>query len=160
VPDRAEVNRTIENYSRVLDSQFERYRREAVQKMHYYVLASSRFIAQPRQRIEAAQLELKRAVLAVGRRVERLAELARLAESRLRQAQEARIRRQRLELDGAIRGLSGFSPTATLKRGYAIVRHEKRVVRVPNQVKAGDRLVIQLAGGNLGATTNESTKPE
>ncbi len=40
--------------------------------------------------------------------------------------------------------LRGFDPTATLARGYAIVRHGKAIVRSSKQVNAGDTIVIQL----------------
>ena len=60
------------------------------------------------------------------------------------------------QVDSLSRLLSGLDPTATLKRGYAIVRHQGSVLRNPAAVKAGDGVVIQLAKGKLGATIDES----
>ena len=52
--------------------------------------------------------------------------------------------------------LAGLDPRATLKRGYAIVRHEGKVLRDAASVKAGNALMIQLSQGKIGAHVDES----
>ncbi|MCL7453957.1 MAG: exodeoxyribonuclease VII large subunit [Anaerolineae bacterium] len=53
--------------------------------------------------------------------------------------------------------LAALSPNATLQRGYAIVRLAEvgTVVRSIQQVRAGDRLAIQVQDGEFGAVTRE-----
>jgi exodeoxyribonuclease VII large subunit len=63
-------------------------------------------------------------------------------------------------------GLSGFearlaalSPLATLGRGYAIVRQEETggIVRRVGQVRAGDRLTVQVQDGEFGVQVRDKT---
>nr|WP_275941422.1 exodeoxyribonuclease VII large subunit [Planosporangium mesophilum] len=57
------------------------------------------------------------------------------------------------ELEHTLARLRALSPAATLQRGYAIVqRPDGAVVRSPDEVGAGDRLRVRLAGGELTAT--------
>lgn len=55
----------------------------------------------------------------------------------------------RQKLTSLERLLASFNPAATLKRGYAIVRHNNTVLRDPKQVSASDLLMVQLAEGEL-----------
>jgi exodeoxyribonuclease VII large subunit len=57
------------------------------------------------------------------------------------------LRRERLR--GAERHLGPLSPLETLMRGYALVRHAERraLVTSVNQVRPGDRLLVQVADG-------------
>jgi exodeoxyribonuclease VII large subunit len=48
-----------------------------------------------------------------------------------------------------------LSPKQTLDRGYAVVRNSKgSVLTAPSQANSGDKLVITLAGGDLGVTAD------
>jgi exodeoxyribonuclease VII large subunit len=50
--------------------------------------------------------------------------------------------------------LNTVNPTATLQRGYAIVRHkEGKIVSSVSQVKEGDNLEIQVSDGSFDALT-------
>lgn len=62
-----------------------------------------------------------------------------------------RLRRERLT--GIMRQLAGLSPTNTLERGYAIVRHRGHadVIRSVSQIESGDGLEIQVSDGTFGA---------
>ena len=51
--------------------------------------------------------------------------------------------------------LTAVSPTATLERGYAIVRDGNgRIVRTPTAVKSGDALTVQVRDGQFGVTVS------
>ena len=97
----------------------------------------------------------------LGRRLQRLAPLARLARGRaeldalrgrLHRAAETSSELHRLRL-GSVRGrLEMLSPRGTLARGYAIVRREDgQVVLAPADVEHGAPLRIELRDGSLGA---------
>ena len=47
--------------------------------------------------------------------------------------------------------LEAVSPQATLKRGYAIVEHEGRLVSSATQAPAGARIEVRMHDGSFGA---------
>jgi exonuclease VII large subunit len=49
-----------------------------------------------------------------------------------------------------------LSPKATLKRGYAIVRTESRVVANAAGLAAGARVEVELAEGGFGARVEDT----
>lgn len=79
-------------------------------------------------------------------------------ESRLVGAQQHTLAAHHQKLQALTRLMASFDPAATLKRGYAIVRHDDRVVTAPGQVTAGQALVVQLAAGLLAATVTDTNK--
>jgi exodeoxyribonuclease VII large subunit len=91
--------------------------------------------------------------------LERYVQLPRIQVERLEErlvlAQRNSLNQLKQRLVSQFRLLSSFNPTATLKRGYAIVRSGERVITGPEQVSAGSTLVIQLAEGNIRATTDD-----
>ncbi len=97
----------------------------------------------------ASVIERSRAQLDhfVGRPVETLARLA----ERLERGFAQLVAQQSQRTTAAVRALGGYDPVATLRRGYSIVRHRDAIVTDSNTVKVGDRLMIQLAKGNVGA---------
>ena len=59
----------------------------------------------------------------------------------------------------AIERLGNFSPLATLKRGFAIVRNNKKnVIRKHTQVKKGENLEVLLDEGRIGVSVIETTE--
>ncbi|GAP98375.1 exodeoxyribonuclease VII large subunit [Leptolyngbya sp. NIES-2104] len=57
--------------------------------------------------------------------------------------------------------LTTLDPAAVLKRGYAVVRSESRIVRSTEDVHAGENLTIQLGKGQIGVTvTSVSVESE
>ncbi len=80
---------------------------------------------------------------------QRVDELARRAEKAVRH--EIHLRHERL--DGLAGRLTGLSPEATMRRGYAIVRDGEtgQVVRSVKQVRSGDRLDVCVADGEFEA---------
>ena len=76
--------------------------------------------------------------------------------ARLDQGVQRRLERERGLLAVAQAGLTAVSPLATLSRGYAIVRQRQptaaRIVRSVEAVASGDKITIQVADGDFGAT--------
>jgi len=92
---------------------------------------------------------------------------ARLARERLRltaaaadlpRLTTARVASARASLDASSAALMVLGPSATLERGYAIVRRadDGSIVRDPADVAAGSRLRIRVARGDLDATVEPS----
>jgi exodeoxyribonuclease VII large subunit len=130
VPDRVEMLQTIT------------HRRQVLQQ----VLAS--LLSRLQHRVGQQMTLLERYVQLPRIQVERL-------EERLVLAQRNSLNQLKQRLVSQFRLLSSFNPTATLKRGYAIVRSGERVITGPEQVSTGSTLVIQLAEGNIRATTDD-----
>ena len=84
---------------------------------------------------------------AAERHAERLATL----HERLQRAPLLALERRRARLDTAHARLIALSPSATLERGYAIVRRGDAVVRAPSDVAPGDALEVRVAEGSFGA---------
>jgi exodeoxyribonuclease VII large subunit len=83
--------------------------------------------------------------------------LARTREARAHAAAETAIRRRldlnRRRLSQTATRLDALSPLAVLGRGYALARRESdgRIVRAAGDVSLGDRLLLRLARGQIGA---------
>lgn len=126
VPDRQEILQDIRHrqtrWDRAVQNHIATYQNRIVRQ----VTVLERFIRLPRTRLENLEL-------------------------RLRQAQRQALMQQHQRLMALRRLLVSYDPAATLKRGYAIVRSGDRVVTGPNQVSAGDKLMLQLAEGNIAA---------
>lgn len=65
------------------------------------------------------------------------------------------LRHMQHALDAKERFLNAVDPVRVLKRGYAIVRSNGKVVRDPKQLAPGDRLAIQLASGVVEAAVDK-----
>jgi exodeoxyribonuclease VII large subunit len=65
------------------------------------------------------------------------------------------LRRERL--GGLVARLESLSPTATLARGYAIVRHHETgvIVNSVRQVALGDPLSVRVTDGAFGVKVEE-----
>lgn len=126
VPDRQEILQDIRHrqtrWDRAVQNHIATYQNRIIRQ----VTVLERFIRLPRTRLENLEL-------------------------RLRQAQRQALMQQHQRLMALRRLLVSYDPAATLKRGYAIVRSGDRVVTGPNQVSAGDKLMLQLAEGNIAA---------
>lgn len=139
-------------------------------------------LAQIGQRVDRAEAELHKALrgrlrLSEARCAELKLRLARShpasriaacanAEAQLAQRLSRGIQKlvaaRRQELDALTRTLSAVSPTATLDRGYAIVRAEDsgRVLTSADQVEPEDGLRIQLSRGELAAAVRKVNCPD
>lgn len=68
---------------------------------------------------------------------------------------ENRLVKARLELSHSAKLLTALSPTAILRRGYAIVRSDKRIVRSIKQLKPSVAISVQLSDGKFRANVSE-----
>lgn len=84
----------------------------------------------------------------------------RLARVDWRHAVARRSLHERERLAGAGRHLDALSPARVLQRGYAVVRSaDGSVVRGPDQLRAGERVEVQLARGGFAAVVGEAEPP-
>ena len=130
VPDRAEVMRDIDHRQRRLFASLRQQINNHHHKISKQLNILERFVSVPRAKL----VRLESSLAASSRQV--------LINYRQRLASTQRL-------------LSSFDPTATLKRGYAIVRHEGEVVTSRKQVSSGNSLVVQLAEGTLKTTVDK-----
>jgi exodeoxyribonuclease VII large subunit len=73
----------------------------------------------------------------------------------LRSDMELNLEREQAQHHSRIQVLRSLSPQGTLDRGYSVVRDDQgHVLTDPAKVKAGTKLKVRLAGGELDATSN------
>jgi exodeoxyribonuclease VII large subunit len=89
-----------------------------------------------------------------GERLRHSAALTRQLSQRLQSAIQNRLQQHERQLGSLSRELHSLSPLATLDRGYAIVRHDDKVVHKARQVSVGDQVETQLASGTLACTVD------
>jgi exodeoxyribonuclease VII large subunit len=108
-------------------------------------------LAELRARLARSRERLHRGAFALAER-----HVARLegARERLHRAPLLAVERRRARLDTLHARLGALSPSATLERGYAIVRGGDGVVRAATQVAPGDAIRVQVADGTFGATVD------
>jgi exodeoxyribonuclease VII large subunit len=113
-----------------------------------------------RRRLEWARRELERDRLRLVRSpallLERKRTLVANGHARLRSSGSLLLDRRRERLDGLAGRLTAVAPGATLKRGYAIVRHDGAILRSASGVTVDDRIDVELASGSLGARVEEA----
>jgi exodeoxyribonuclease VII large subunit len=76
---------------------------------------------------------------------------------RARRAPRVELERRRTRLERSAARLQALSPRATLQRGYAIVHAGGRIARSSVDVRAGDRVEVELAEGGFGARVEDVT---
>ena len=81
---------------------------------------------------------------------------------KLRPVADGRLAMARGGLERNFASLAALGPQATLDRGYAVVRRrsDARIVRGPDEAPAGQRLIVQVARGEFGATADEDGRGE
>jgi exodeoxyribonuclease VII large subunit len=81
---------------------------------------------------------------------------------KLRPLADGRVAMARGGLERNFASLVALGPQATLDRGYAVVRRrsDARIVRGPDEAPAGQRLIVQVARGEFGATADEDGRGE
>ncbi len=104
-----------------------------------------------RSRLELARQGARLRACSPQRRLERLAHRRSVASRILQRDLRQRLQSLHGRLDAAGARLAGVSPTATLARGYAIVRRPPggALVRDAAQARPGDRVSAELARGKL-----------
>jgi exodeoxyribonuclease VII large subunit len=99
------------------------------------------------------RLDRSRAALARGARgvLERRRQRLEHAHERLRRAPALAVERKRARLEHSAGRLRALSPSATLQRGYSIVRSGTGIVRSSSAVSSGDAIDVEVADGRFGA---------
>ncbi len=99
------------------------------------------------------QLERQRTALArcTRRALERERLRVDLLGERLRRAPTLAVERKVAALERQAARLRALSPSATLRRGYAIVRKGDAIVRAAAEVQVGDAIDVEVAEGGFGA---------
>lgn len=77
--------------------------------------------------------------------------MASVMQNRLASRARARVAEERRRLAAAASALHALSPLAVLGRGYALVRHEERVVRDAQELSIGDNIRVRFARGEADA---------
>lgn len=54
--------------------------------------------------------------------------------------------------------VTALSPQSTLDRGYAVVQHERRIVRSAGELSVGAHIQVMVSSGEFGATVSEITE--
>jgi exodeoxyribonuclease VII large subunit len=75
---------------------------------------------------------------------------------RLARAPRLLLERRRAKVEQSAGRLRALSPSATLERGYAIVRRGEQLVRSGQAVEPGERVDVELAKGGFGARVEET----
>jgi exodeoxyribonuclease VII large subunit len=116
-------------------------------------------IAGQRERLNALDRILQmRAMGRIRRQWDRVSDLsARLSEHH--PGNTLRIAQERLE--GLARHLAALAPERVLKRGYSITtkRRDGSIVRNPNDVKPGERIVTRVAEGEFESRVEDAAQP-
>ncbi len=90
-------------------------------------------------------------------RGERLRASLSALEMRMDAAVRASLQQKRNQMEQAVVRIRSSGPMETMKRGYAIVMKEDKLVRSAADVCAGDELQILMADGRIEATTQTSS---
>ncbi|MBA4270162.1 MAG: exodeoxyribonuclease VII large subunit [Methylobacterium sp.] len=147
-----------------LRARLEGYGRVLAQARNAALSAEGRRIADARRRLqELEQRAAKALARGVAQRGERLPSL----EARLQRALVQSLMRRRERWRSAVSLLASLGPEAVLARGYALVRDEAgALIRDPAQLRAGQALGVQVAGGRFGVVVagggegqSRSTRP-
>ena len=108
--------------------------------------------AELRERIERSRAGLERGAR---RTLERARAQVEHAHERLGRAPALAVERKRARLEHAAGRLRALSPSATLERGYAIVRSGAGIVRSAAAVAPGDPIEVEVADGRFGARVDD-----
>ncbi len=105
-------------------------------------------LAQLLERLDRARSGLERGTRRI---LERRRESLNADRERLARAPRLLLERRRAALEQAAGRLRALSPSATVKRGYAIVRRGDQLVRSSADVSSGEQIEVEVADGRFGA---------
>ena len=128
-----------------LSGKLDRARDSLARSVRDKLVQDGQRLARSAERLRAAP---RRALGTESQRVER-------AHERLRRAPALAVERKRAALEATAGRLTALSPKATLKRGYAIVRTDSRIVSSAGDVAPGSRVDVELARGAFGARVED-----
>jgi exodeoxyribonuclease VII large subunit len=136
VPDLIQLSGTLD---RARQSVARSVRRVLERDRDRLTRAADRLRAAPRLGLERDSLRLER------------------TQERLRNAPALTVERKRAGLESSGAKLSALSPLKTLRRGYAIVRTDSRLVTSSSHVEPGRHVDVTLGDGAFGARVEEVT---
>lgn len=116
-------------------------------------------VVRDERRVAARAAALERC--APGGLVQRCDEHLEQAARRMRQALRERIARLRLELANRMDAVTSRDPRRVLQRGYSITRDARsgKVLRSSAEVREGQKLLTQLAEGEVRSTAEDPRQP-
>ena len=118
---------------------------EVRDRMRALIAARQRLLHERKARVEKLDLRLRFAQ--ARRRLE-------AAESSTAQRMKLLLTRAHGRLDPLMAHLTQLSPLKILDRGYAIVEHEGKIVKGPEDAPVGSKIDVRLSAGKLKATVN------
>jgi exodeoxyribonuclease VII large subunit len=136
VPD---LNQLCGNLDRARETMARNVRRVLERDRERLTRTADRLRAAPRLGLERDRVRLER------------------THERLRSAPALMVERKRAALESSAAKLEMLSPLQTLRRGYAIVRTDSRLVTSGSDVELGRRVDVTLADGAFGARVEEVT---
>ena len=125
-------------------------RMQRVDEMEYRLKDAMRAALERRKRSLAqasgrlTQLDVRLRLAQAGRRLE-------ASESAMLQSMRLRLSRAHAVLAPQEAHLRQLSPLRILDRGYAIVEHDRKIVKAPADAPVGSRIHVRVAGGELDA---------
>lgn len=130
VPDRAHVTESLTLYEHKLERLIGERVGAMQQMLNHSMGQMERFVRLPREQV--------------------------LRQEALILAQQSNMQlRLRQRLEGLQRLMTSYDPMATLARGYAIVKHDGKVLKDKTAVSIGDKLMVQLANGSINSEVIE-----
>lgn len=124
-------------------------RRLAACSRSYVFQEPSHLVRRHRQKIEAAQRDLRHHLQRCAARAQQQVDEAAL---RIGHVAVGGIGRRRQQLHAATRHLGALNPLGVLERGYSITRLESgQILRRAADARAGDRILTRLAQGELAS---------
>ena len=156
-PDVTELMQAIDSAMRRLENSMAKRisgSREALEALssRRVLQSATGFIEQRRSQVETLRVRLEAASGFASKSRSQLDNLA----SRLDSALDAAMTRKKNEYLRAAAKLDALSPLKVLSRGYAIAMDEDgRAVKDSSGVRAGDKLTVRLASGELGCRVED-----
>jgi len=112
------------------------------------------------KRLQLSALQKKLAALSPAQRGERLRASLAQAQSRIEMLMRTSLVKKRHRVEQALLRLRSSGPMETMKRGYAVVLHEEKLLKSVSAVQTGDRLTVMLADGSIETIAQTITGKE
>jgi exodeoxyribonuclease VII large subunit len=149
VPDRTEISSRVDYLSRRIDDGLFRTTNALSTKIAHAASQLEAYLRHPRERLQRDESLLWRELDRISGKIDASQAKRDQLEHGLQGFERLIVARRKEQLTSLERVLRGFDPQAILGRGYAIVRHDKKLIRTSRDAKVGDSLMIQLAEGQI-----------
>lgn len=151
VPDRQEITASLTHHESHLRNLVESHLRELANRVDQATTRIEAYLQAPKQSLEACTRKLERSLEQLSGQVVWLDTRREQLVTRLGNFSRLIIDPAHQRLDLLQKIIASYSPQAVLDRGYAIVRHDGKLVASATQLKASDRIMIQLAHDQIDA---------